>query len=171
VKGIILDLYSGMGGASEAFVRDGWEVIRMENNPMLADIPHTRIIDVLDWKNWLDDFLIEIDEEYGRPIDIVWASPPCREFSTAYAAPWPTARREGRDYTPDLSLMEAAYDIICRIRPQYWIIENVSGAVNWFKPELGNYRQRIGPFCLWGRLLPNPRRLGFRLGGCGPHGF
>ena len=40
----VLDLCSGLGGASEAFVNHPhWEVIRIENNELLADVPHTRL--------------------------------------------------------------------------------------------------------------------------------
>ena len=37
----VLDLCSGLGGASEAFVKDPyWDVVRIENNPELAHVPH-----------------------------------------------------------------------------------------------------------------------------------
>jgi site-specific DNA-cytosine methylase len=39
----MLDLFSGLGGASEAFVRAGWEVMRIENNPLLSEVPNTEI--------------------------------------------------------------------------------------------------------------------------------
>jgi len=148
----MVDLFAGLGGASEAFVRDGWEVIRIDNNPLLSGVEHMTLEDIRGWQNWLDDFIIRVHEEYGRPIDLIWASPPCTEFSQAYSAPASIANREGREFIPDLGLMEAAYDIICRIRPKYWVIENVVGAIKWFEPELGPHTQKIGPFVLWGRF-------------------
>ena len=39
----VLDLCSGLGGFSEAFVAAGHEVLRIEHNPLLADVPHTKI--------------------------------------------------------------------------------------------------------------------------------
>ena len=33
-------------------------------------------------------------------------------------------------------------------------IENVKGAITTFNDELGDYKQRIGPFFLWGRFVP-----------------
>ena len=47
----VLDLCSGLGGFSEAFVNDlDWEVMRIENNPLLSEVPHTEIIDIFDFR-------------------------------------------------------------------------------------------------------------------------
>ena len=70
----ILDLCSGLGGWTEAFVQGGWNVIRIENNPALQYVPFTMELDVLKWEEWIDDI--------PHP-DVIVASPPCREFSTA----------------------------------------------------------------------------------------
>ena len=35
----VLDLFSGMGGFSEAFLLAGDEVVRVENNPLLSEVP------------------------------------------------------------------------------------------------------------------------------------
>jgi len=37
----VLDLCSGLGGFSEAFLTAGHDVLRIENNPLLADVPNT----------------------------------------------------------------------------------------------------------------------------------
>ena len=39
----VLDLFSGLGGFSEAFLRAGDEVVRVENNPLLSEVPNTSI--------------------------------------------------------------------------------------------------------------------------------
>lgn len=139
----MLDIYSGLGGASEAFVRAGWEVHRLENNVLLRDVPHTKLTDVTTWP------FQEIPAGY---YDFVWASPPCTEFSNAYGAPKSVAAREGIDYFPDLSLLHRAREIIEHLMPVYYIIENVAGASKIFSQELGvnGPRQIIGPFYLWG---------------------
>ena len=148
----ILDLCSGLGGASEAFVQSpGWEVVRIENNVVLSGVEHTRTLNVLEWIDWLPQLVAEL----GRPC-FVWASPPCLEFSLGYAAPGPTARREGLEFEPCMKIVEACIDIIQYCQPTFWIIENVHGATQWFLPELGKHQQKIGPFYLWGRF---PRLL------------
>ena len=39
----MLDLFSGLGGASESFVLAGWDVTRIESNSRFFNIPHTEI--------------------------------------------------------------------------------------------------------------------------------
>ena len=139
----MLDLYSGLGGASEAFLRSGrWDVIRVENNPRLESVPCTDMMDVRELEDW----------RWDVDIDFVWASPPCREFSQGYNAPGPTAKREGRPFLPDLSLVASAFKIIQKVKPMYWCIENVVGAIEPLKTLLGDPHQVVGPFVLWGNF-------------------
>jgi hypothetical protein len=143
----VLDLFSGLGGASEAFVRAGDEVLRIENNILLKDVPHTHLMDVVDLHAFLAEYAVG-REDY----DLVWASPPCLEFSNAYSAPKAVARREGREHNPDMGLVTAARDIIELLNPRWWVIENVRGACPWFNEILGPPTQVIGPLVLWGHF-------------------
>ena len=68
----VLDLFSGLGGFSEAFLRAGDEVVRVENNPLLSEVPNTTLQDVKEMR----DRLVRFKEE-GQPIrkiDVVLAS-------------------------------------------------------------------------------------------------
>ncbi len=142
----VLDLCSGLGGFSEAFMdSDEYHVIRIENNPLLADVPGTFQLDVLEWADWIQ----------GIPsVDILLMSPPCLEFSQGYNAPRCKAFREGEEYEPNMDLVEACLDIKDHLKPDFWILENVVGATTWFKDNsrLGKWKQKIGPFCLWGQF-------------------
>lgn len=143
----VLDLFSGLGGASEAFVQAGDEVLRIDNNPLLSGVPHTEIMDVAQ--------VLEVLREYHvarRRYDVVWCSPPCLEFSQAFNAPGPTARREGREFSPDLSLMQLSLEFVKLLQPRWWVIENVRGACPHFNPILGEPTQVIGSLVLWGRF-------------------
>ena len=143
-----LDLCSGLGGFSEAFVSDPtWGVIRIENNPQLADVPHTRLLDVNHWLDWLPALIAE----NGKP-DIVLARPPCLEFSMAYAAPGPTAAREGLTFEPDMEIAESISDIVDYCKPTYFIVENVRGAIPHFLVHFNRWKQRISSFYLWGNF-------------------
>lgn len=133
---VIWDLCSGLGGWTEAFAQSGWIVIRIEINPELEYVPFTRIWDVKDWMDWID--------QLPHP-DIIVASPPCQEFSTAN----PVSRA---DFDPDMSIVKACLDIIDYAKPTYWVLENVKGACPYIRKLIGHHRQFIGPFFLWGNF-------------------
>jgi site-specific DNA-cytosine methylase len=88
---VFIDLFSGLGGASVAFDRSpDWVVLKFDNNPEL--IEHNRGLTLLDLSD-LDTsmhtirlMLHEINERYcGIHKLVIWASPPCNEFSFANA--------------------------------------------------------------------------------------
>ena len=143
----MVDLFSGLGGASEAMVQDkNWNVLRIENNLLLQDVPFTHIEDVKVTAR-------RVKSNWDCPkLDLIWASPPCREFSLAYNSPRSRAARGGKDYEPDMSLLEAAIEIIETVKPKYWVIENVVGSIRYFAEKLGEPRQIIGPYVLWGNF-------------------
>jgi len=147
VKGhprVILDLCSGLGGASEAFIQHpNWTVIRIEDNPMLNGVPFTHELDVLAWMDWIDSF---------PRIDVIWASPPCTGFSWAYNAPQAIASRAELEYDPDMSVVRACLDIIDYCKPDIWVLENVSGANKFLEPLIGKYKQHLSSFFLWGNF-------------------
>lgn len=143
----ILCLCSGHSGESEAFLgASQWNVIRIDNNPALESVPHTQTLDVLDWCDWIDTI--------PHP-EIIWASPPCQEFSFA--------NRSRNPEEWDTSILEAVIDIIDYLKPKWWIIENVRGAFQPFSELIGHEpKQRLGPFFLWGRFPHIACRVEFR---------
>ena len=152
MKRHFLDLFAGFGGASEAFVQDvdNWTVLRIDNNLLLQNVPNMRIECVKEMSKIVWPFA----HPSGKKIDCIWASPPCREFSDGSASPKSKAQRNGTldTYEPDISLLEAALQIIQIVKPKYWIIENVRGSIPYFKKYLGNPRQIVGPYYLWGNF-------------------
>ena len=132
----VLDLFSGLGGFSEAFLLAGDHVERVENNPLLNQVPNTTMMDVLEFRDDLDALLSNGHTIPGRlRTDLIVAGPPCYEFSLAFAAPQARKSREGGfdDYEPNMELVEATIDIIKMINPRYWVIENVVGSIRHFK--------------------------------------
>lgn len=143
-KPVFLDLFSGLGGASEAFVQAGWTVLRIETNDKLQYVPRTLNLDVLKWRDWIDDI--------PKP-DIIWASPPCRDFSTAFNAPRSIHERSHETaWRPNMDCLNAAKDIIDYLSPGIWIIENVSGSEKYFSSRVGAVRQVISSFHLYGNF-------------------
>jgi len=148
----VLDLFSGLGGFSEAFVRSGHEVLRIDNTPLLAEVPHTQIMDFFEFR---DEVLSHIERGHviSKP-DVILASPPCYEFSMGHAAPRAVASREGNldEYEPNMEMLNVAREIIDLLKPKWWIIENVVGSIRYFEPVLGSHRQKIGAFVFWGNF-------------------
>lgn len=148
----MLDLFSGLGGASESMVMsENWDVMRVENNSLLSGVPHSHEICV---KQFRDELRGMIDDGFvPESPTLIWASPPCVEFSFGYSSPQSKAIRAGEEYNPDMSLLEATIDIIEMLQPKYWVIENVRGAIKWFKPYLGEQQKVINhSIFLWGKF-------------------
>jgi site-specific DNA-cytosine methylase len=128
----MLDLFSGLGGASQAMKQRGWNVITVDIEPRFEP---THVMDVKDYKH------------NGDGIDLLWASPPCIEFSKdCMPKSW------HRTAQPDTALLEHTVRIINEVKPRYWIIENVRGAVKHFKPIIGSYKKKVGSRYLWGEF-------------------
>lgn len=150
---VFIDLYAGLGGGSEAFHQDPtWRVIRIDNNPDLLPYCHgLNLGDITDIPATLAIIKACMPAEVERLV--VWASPPCLEFSMGYNAPGPTAQRDGQDFQPDMRCLEAALEIINALKPDEWFIENVRGAIVPFTATIGHqYRQQLGSFFLWGHF-------------------
>ena len=136
----MLDLFSGLGGASQAFRSAGWKVtcvdISLKFKPdICADLLHNPIR-----KNYYD---------------FIWCSPPCIEFSKSLL-PWI------KNYTnPSLKLFQASLQLITEFKPKFWCIENVKGAVPWFKPYIGKYNFCINPYYFWSNV-PHLKKIPFK---------
>jgi len=129
----MLDLFSGLGGASSAMKDRGWQVTTLDNNPQFKpDL-------VADIRTFTWD---------GDPLDLIWASPPCEEFSRE-SMPW---CRTGQE--PSMILVQATYRVIQEANPRFWVIENTRGAVKWFNSLLGKPAWIGYPIYLWGIIPP-----------------
>ncbi len=123
----MVDLFAGLGGASQAMKDRGWTVYRVELNEaqrpdVVADVRHLPI--------------------QLNGVDLLWASPPCTEYSRI-DQPWfknPPA--------PSTELWEAAERAILQLEPRFWIIENTRGA----RKIHGKDSRRYGSNYLWGNL-------------------
>jgi len=125
---VALDLYAGTGGATAAFRDRGWRVVGVD----------------LDRRHRPDVVADAAELPLAGAVDFLWASPPCTEFSDANPRVRPPDRR------PSLELVVAALEAVRRLRPRFWIVENVRGAIRF----LGIPVQKIGPWCLWGYFPP-----------------
>lgn len=154
----VVEIFSGFGGFSEAFLEAGDLVVRVDNDPRFATVPSTVIADVRTWSE-------------PERIDVLLAGPPCNAFSVASIG-----RHYARDGTPDAAallgreLVAAALRMIRRHPESTWLLENPRGMLRrWLgRPRETVYYCSYGltsqkPTDLWGNY-PEPLRLP-----CGPH--
>lgn len=132
----MLDLFSGLGGASKAMIDRGWEVIRVDIEPKFRP---TLVRDILSWRP-------EVEQGY---FDLVWASPPCTYYSRYL--------QRGvfkNEPVPSLDLYNASKEIIKMLCPRFYVIECVRGAVPFF----GSGYRSYGSFFLWSNLPEFPAK-------------
>ena len=124
----MLDLFSGIGGASQPFVDKGWRVIKVELDERFP----------ADWRD-VTNF-----HPPTSGIDLVWASPPCTEFSRE-SMPWCKT-----GVPPSMDLVNETLRIVFEANPRWWIVENVRGAKDYLTPVLGPRIAICGAVNLWG---------------------
>tara|TARA_Y100000401_G_scaffold115804_1_gene120196 strand:- start:862 stop:1431 length:570 start_codon:yes stop_codon:yes gene_type:complete len=136
----MLDLFSGLKGASQAFEAAGWEVVTVDNNPDLNPTICCNVEDLY----LHPDFQKYMVKNY---FDLIWASPPCVEFYKV-SAPW----FDEFGQLPSLELVEDSLALIQILKPKYWILENTKMGKRFISKVLGNPKLIIEPFFFWGRF-------------------
>lgn len=148
MKKMMLDLFAGFGGQSEAFL-ENWDVLRIDNNPLLSEVPRMVIEDI-----GSDLFYQMLEPSQIHEIEYIHASPPCHAFSLGFHAPKAVASRTGEEYNPSTELVEIAKKVIDLLQPRFWSIENVRGSIKHLRPILGEPTLIVGPYVYWGRFPP-----------------
>ena len=99
----LLELFSGTGSVGNIARELGFEVISLDR-----DMPAVFNVDIMDWE----------PEIYPSGyFDVIWASPPCTEYSRA--------KTTGiRDIAGANEIVKKTLDIMEYFEPKYWIIEN-----------------------------------------------
>jgi hypothetical protein len=137
---LVLDLCAGTGAASEPLLEYGFQRLLLDPYCAVESTAQTRVV--------LSDVRSVPIESLGEPA-VVWASPPCTEFSRC-GLPWIRSTE-----APDLSIVLACRRIIETLKPRVWCIENVRGSLPFLTPLLGSYRQVVsGRWFLWGNFSP-----------------
>lgn len=135
----MLDLFSGSGAASRAAQVRGWRVVRIDK---AAGTAHDVRADLA---NWSPQFPGPMPTVKPGSFDLIWASPPCTQLSTA---------SRDRDVDAGLVLVRAALRIIRELEPRWWVLENVHGATQAIGSLIGPPVACYGSFYLWGVFPP-----------------
>lgn len=121
----ILDLCCGLGGWSDGFSEIGDRCTGIDNRN-LGYPYHFIHKDIFDFNPAIT-------------YDVIVASPPCSEFSTAkYYAYGTQKERQGLD------IVQHVQAIITHCRPRYWLMENVKHLADFIGPP-----QKIVPYNKW----------------------
>lgn len=129
-----IDLFSGCGGMSKGFelagfnVCAGFEIWDPALKVYAANLGHPAVKQDL---SKVDDAVLKIAE--FKP-DLIVGGPPCQDFSTA----------GHQDETRGRAILSVYYsEIISRIRPKYFVMENVANikTSKSFKEVLHNFKQ------------------------------
>ena len=136
-KPTLLDCFSGMGGVSDGFALEGFDVtgVDIEDAPNKLGYKHRFIqADILDLRG--EDF---------RGYDVVWGSPPCRNFTQL---PDHALRADGENWKwknpknpkEGIKVVNNFLQFINDAKPKFWILENVTGLANYLnlKPRAYN---------------------------------
>jgi len=111
-----VDVCCGLGGSSDGLAEAGFKIIGIEIEPHICELYKHPVINA---------DIREIPGKWFRGYDLIWASPPCRDFSRMNRFKhWKEpADPEGKG----LELVKACLQFIEDAQPKYWILENVMG--------------------------------------------
>lgn len=151
---VVLDLFTGLGGFSQAFEEsDQWDVFTVDiknrfDPDLQADVLDLRPSDLLE--------LVGLDRDEIAVL-VILASPPCTQFSLA------ASRYErfvdGEPQTPDareaVALVYHTIGLIKSLSPDYWVLENPQG---YLRQVLGRPTGRV-TFCQYGADWMKPTDL------------
>lgn len=113
----VLDLFSGLGGWSQAFKDRGHMVVSVDNQ---AKFGPTICKDINELN--YDDL-----NDYGH-FDVILASPPCEAFSVmAISKHWSKDGFPNKEARQAIRNVLHTLDLIEDLKPAYWIIENPMG--------------------------------------------
>lgn len=129
----LLDLFSGTGSFAKVARWYGWHVVSVDIDQR-PHITHCEDILTFDYKQYPP-----------RYFDIITASPPCTNYSSANRKPI-----KDRDLTHSDNMVQKAIEIIEYFKPKYWLIENPQSGLLKFRPFMKDIPYTDVDYCRYG---------------------
>ena len=139
----VLELFSGTGSVGKCCDKLGWEVVSVD---MIFEATHKCDIMDFDYKQYPKDHF-----------DIVWASPPCTNYSKLQDC-FLGKKRKGVIYTKEIQeeemknddkLVKKTLEIIEYFNPEYWYIENPAGSKMKDRPFMKDLPNHVLDYCMY----------------------
>ena len=142
----LLDCFCGMGGVSDGFAMEGFDVTGID----IVDAPK-----MLGYKHkFIQADMMTLKGEDFRGYDVIWGSPPCRDFSKQ--AKWLGRKWVHNPPNPEkgLKLVHSFLEFVVNASPRLWILENVRGLKNYLqeRPILETRLTVAKHHCFWGNF-------------------
>jgi len=117
-----LDCFCGMGGASGGFAREGFECTGID----IVDVGYPYKLILKDMR--------DLDGKDFQGFEVVWGSPPCRDFSNFTAVGWKTWKIPP-NVENGLGLVNCYLKFVEEAKPRMWVMENVPRLAKFLKKE------------------------------------
>jgi len=139
----VLELFSGTGSVGKCCKELGWDVVSVD---MILPADHK--VDIMDF-----DYKQYDKDEF----DIVWASPPCTNYSKLQDS-WLGRMRKGEIYTKEIQekemneddkLVLKSFEIIDYFNPEYWFLENPASSKMKDRPFMKDKPFYLVDYCMY----------------------
>ncbi len=137
----MLELFSGSGNMAAAFREAGYTTLTIdlhESADLQMDVREVTVEMILD--------------RLGGYPDVIWASPPCTQFSIASVSHHWIGHKPPKDGT---ELLSHALRLIMQLQPRLWYIENPVGMMRTL-PIMEHLPRRTLTFCQYGDKAMKP---------------
>jgi len=116
-----IDIFCGAGGATLGMVQAGLDVVLSIDN--WNDACQTHKINFPNIEI-LNKDIMQLDIDTLPKVDFIWGSPPCVDFSVANVK---------RDPSRGMILVNKFFEIVERLKPKWFVMENVKGVLEHIK--------------------------------------